>query len=204
LLTRDLGKQFYVKGCHKKYASCYGNHNVIDCALDILQEHDINTGDIAEIIIGVAPPQVDSYLNQPFEMGDSQPKALFNFYYSAASALLRKGARVEHYTEEAIREPEAVELAGRGKVVPTQQKNGATELEIKMQDGKEYSSVYKHPHMRGYPLYPLTKEELIEKYWNNINFSKAVSKENAEKALDMLENLEKVDSVSKIIKLLVA
>jgi 2-methylcitrate dehydratase PrpD len=203
-LTRDLGKQFYVKGCHKKYPSCYGNHIVIDCALDVLQEHDINAEDIVEVTIGIAPGQVDSYLNQPFQMGDSQPKALFNFYYSAASALLRRGARVEHYTEEAIREPEVVELAGRTNVVATQQKNGAAELKVKMKDGKEYSTVYKHPHMRGYPLYPLTKEELTEKYWNNINFSKVVSKENAEKALDMLENLEKVDSVSKIIKLLVA
>jgi 2-methylcitrate dehydratase PrpD len=203
-LTRDLGKQFYVKGCHKKYPSCYGNHNVIDCALDIVQQHDINAEDIAEVIIGVAPRQVDSYLNQPFKMGDSQPKALFNYYYSAACALLRKGVRVEHYTEEAICAPEVVELAGRGKVVPTQQKNGATELKIKMKDGKEYSSVFKHPHMRGYPLYPLTKEELTEKYWNNVNYSRTVSKENAEKALDMLENLEKVDSISQIIKLLVA
>jgi len=203
LLTKDLGKQFYVKGCHKKYASCYGNHNVIDCALDILQQHDMNTEDIAEIIIGVAPHQVDSYLNQPFKMGDSQPKALFNYYYSAASALVRKGARVEHYTGEAVRAPEVVELAGRGKVVPTQQKNGATELKLKMRDGREYSSVFEHPQMRGYPLYPLTWEELMEKFWNNINFSRAVSKENAEKVLDMIENLEKVDRVSSLIKLLV-
>lgn len=204
LLTRDLGKQFYVKGCHKKYPSCYGNHIVIDCALDILQQHDINAVDIAEIIIGVAPPQVNSYLNQPFKMGDSQPKALFNFCYCAANVLLRKGARLEHYTEEAILEPEVVELAGRVKVVPTQQKDGSSELIVKMRDGKEYSTAYKHPHMRGYPRYPLTKEELLEKYWININFSKVVSKENAEKALDMLENLEKVDSVSNIINLLVA
>jgi 2-methylcitrate dehydratase PrpD len=28
-LSRDLGKEFYVKGMHKKYPSCYANHNLI-------------------------------------------------------------------------------------------------------------------------------------------------------------------------------
>jgi 2-methylcitrate dehydratase PrpD len=204
LLTRDLGKQFYVKGCHKKYPSCYVNHDMIDCILDILQEHGINAEDIAEVIVGVDPPQVNSYLNQPFKMGDSQPKALFNYYYGAANALLRKGARVEHYTEEAICEPRVVELASRVKIRPTQQKGGATESKIKMKDGKEYSTVFKHPQRRGTPLFPLTEEELREKFWNNINFSKTVSEERAEEALNMIENLEKVDDVSKLIKLLIA
>lgn len=203
-LARDLGKEFYVKGCHKKYPSCYGNHIVIDCALDILQQHEINADDITKVTIGTSPGQVDSYLNQPFKMGDSEPKALFNYRYCAANSLLRKGARLEHYTEEAIRDLKVIELASKVEVVPTQQKNGALELRIKMKNGKEYSTVYKHPQMRGYPLYPLTKEELMEKFWNNVNFSKTVSKENAEKALDMIENLEKVDNVSKMIKLLIA
>jgi 2-methylcitrate dehydratase PrpD len=203
-LTKDLGKEFYVKGCHKKYPSCYGNHIVIDCGLDILQEHEINAKDIAEIIIGPHPSQVNSYLNQPFKMGDSQPKALFNYCYTAASVLVRKAARVEDYTDEAIRDPEVISLAGKVKVVPSSQKNGALELIVKMGNGKEYSTFYNHPQMRGYPLYPLTKEELTEKYWNNVKFPRAVSTDHARKALDMIENLEKVDNVSKLIKLLVA
>ena len=57
--------------------------------------------------------------------------------------------------------------------------------------------------MRGYPKFPLTQEELYEKYWNNINYFRAISKENAQKALDMIESLETVGNVSDLIKLLV-
>jgi len=202
-LTRDLGREFYVKERNKKYPSCYVNHDVIDCGLEILEQHDIETEDITEIIIGTLPSRINLYINQPFNMGESQPKALFNYQYAAANVLLRKGARLEHYTEEAIREPKVVKIAGKVKVVPTQQKDGAVELKVKMSNGKEYSAIYKHPQMRGYPKFPLTKEELYEKYWNNLNYSKAISKEKAEKALEMIENLETVNNVSDLVKLLV-
>jgi 2-methylcitrate dehydratase PrpD len=204
VLIRDLGTQHYSKGCHKKYPSCYVNHDIIECMLDIVGEHDMNAEDIAEVIAGVPAPQVNTYLNQPFKMGDSQPKSLFSYYYSAANALLRKGARVEHYTEEAIREPAVVELAGKVKIVATQDKDGRTEAKVTMKNGKEYSTVFTHPSRRGTPLYPLSKEELHQKFWDNINFSGNVAKENAEKALAMIEELEKVDDVSRLTALLTA
>ena len=97
-----------------------------------------------------------------------------------------------------------VELAGKVQVVPSQQKDGRTEVRVKMVNGKEYASTFTHPGRRGTPAYPLSKKELYEKFWNNINFIETVPERNAEKALDMLENLEQVDDVSKIIKLLIA
>ena len=45
--------------------------------------------------------------------------------------------------------------------------------------------------------------ELIEKYWNNINFYSRIPHERAQKALDLIENLEKVERVGELIKLLV-
>jgi len=203
-MNRDLGKEFYTRGMHKKYPSCYGNHNLIDCGLDILKEHEINAEDIKEIIVGVHPMQLNSYGSLPFKKGDSQPAALFYQSYSAANLLLRKGARLEHYTEEAVQDPRVVALAGRVKHIPTRQKNGTIELIVKMNDGKEYTAVYQYPVMRGYPGRPLTQKELIEKYWNNISFCGKIAKSKAEKALAMIENLEKVDQVTKIFKLLVA
>jgi 2-methylcitrate dehydratase PrpD len=203
-MNRDLGKEFYTQGMHKKYPSCYGNHNLIDCGLDILKEHDINAKNIKEIIIGIHPMMLNSYGSTPFRKGDLQPAALFYQSYSAANVLLRKGARLEHYTEEAVQDPEVIALCGRVKHEPTSQKNGAMELIVKMNDGKEYKAVYQYPMMRGYPARPLTPEELIEKYWNNINFCGKISRSKAEKALDMIQNLEKVDHVTDLIKLLVA
>jgi 2-methylcitrate dehydratase PrpD len=203
-MNRDLGKEFYTQGMHKKYPSCYGNHNLIDCGLDLLREHEIDAGEIQEIIVGVQPSTLSSYGSLPFKKGDSQPAALFYQSYSVANVLLRKGARLEHYTEEAIQDPQVVTLASRVKHVATKQKDGAVELTVRMQDGKEYATAYQYTAFRGYPGRPLTREELLEKYWNNINFCGKIAKSSAEKALDMIDNLEKVDHVTDLIKLLVA
>ncbi|MBN2238413.1 MAG: MmgE/PrpD family protein [Dehalococcoidales bacterium] len=202
-MNRDLGKEFYVKSRHKKYPSCQGNHNIIDCGLDILAEHEIDPGDIKEIIIGVNPSQLGSYGAIPFRKGDSHSAALFYQAYSAASVLLRKSARLEHYTEEAIREPEVITLCEKVRHVPTTQANPPREeLTVRMNDGKEYSAVFNHPQSRGFPKFPLTEEELTDKYRQNIDFRGKIPVENAEKALDMLNNLEQVENVSEIIKLL--
>lgn len=203
-MNRDLGKEFYVKGMHKKYPSCYGNHNIIDCGLDILQEHDIDPEDIQEITIGIPPMQLNSYGTQPFKAGDAQPAALFYQAYSAANVLLRKGARLEHYTEEAVRDPAVIKLAGKVRHIPSRQKNYAVELIVKLSSGKEYSTVYQYPSMRGYPQRPLSQQELLEKYWNNINFCGKIPRTSAQKALEMIENLENVDNVKHLVSLLVA
>jgi 2-methylcitrate dehydratase PrpD len=203
-MNRDLGKEFYTQGMHKKYPSCYGNHNLIDCGLDILGEHDIDAGDIREIIVGIHPMQLTSYGSTPFKKGDSQPAALFYQAYSAANVLLRKGAKLEHYTEEAVKDPAVIDLAGKVKHAQTKQSNGGMELIVKMNNGKEYTAIYKYAMFRGYPARPLSQAELAEKYWNNVNFFGKIAKSRAEKALDMIENLEKVDHVSDLIKLLVA
>lgn len=203
-LTRDLGKEFYTKGMHKKYPSCYANHNIIECALELVEHNDISPDHINDIIIGLHPDKLHNFGNQPFIPGDSQQKALFNQHYAAANVLLRKSSRLEHYTEEAVKDPKVVALAGKVKAEASRQPDGQIELIIKMKDGKIYSAAYQKPQFHGYPMFPLTKEELTEKYWNNIHFNGKISKNNAKKAFEMIENLEDVDNIAQIIKLLIA
>jgi len=202
-MNRDLGKEYYTQGMHKKYPSCYGNHNLIDCGLDILAEHDLNAADIKEIVIGIPAMMLNSYGTLKFKKGDSQQAALFYQNYSVASVLLRKGARPEHYTEEAVQDPAVIELCGKIRHAASRQKNGGMELIVTMKDGKTYEAVYQYPMMRGYPARPLSQAEMVEKFWTNINFNGHIGKAKAEKALDMIENLEKVDKVNDLIKLLV-
>jgi 2-methylcitrate dehydratase PrpD len=203
-MNRDLGKEFYTQGMHKFYPSCYGNHNLIDCGLDILKEHDIDADNIREIVIGIHPMMLNSYGSTPFKKGDAQPAALFYQAYSAANVMLRKGAKLEHFTEEAVREPGIIEMCSKVRHAPTTQKDGKLEFIVKMKNGKEYSTVYQYSQMRGYPERALSREDLLTKYWNNINFCGKISQKNAETALDMIDNLEKVDNVQKLVKLLVA
>ncbi len=202
-MNRDLGKEFYTQGMHKKYPSCYGNHNLIDCGLDIVMEHDFDAGDIQEVVVGVPSRQLNSYGALPFKKGDSQPAALFYQSYSVANVLLRKGAKLEHYTEAAVQDPSVLALCAKVKHLPTRQKNEAVELIVKMKNGTVYAAAYQYSMMRGYPGRPLSQAEITEKYWNNINFCGKITRSKTEKALDMIENLETLEKVTDLVRLLV-
>jgi 2-methylcitrate dehydratase PrpD len=115
--------------------------------------------------------------------------------------LLRKSVKLEYLTDEYIHEPRVVDLTKKINIIGTMPSDNiwAAEVKIRMKDGQEFSSHV--DSAKGNPIdKPLTKEEIIEKYRGNIAFSKTISKENAEKALDMLSELEEIDDISEIVR----
>ncbi|OGO08085.1 MAG: hypothetical protein A2Y92_03165 [Chloroflexi bacterium RBG_13_57_8] len=205
-LTADLGKKFYGDSIYKPYPSCRHIHSTIDCALELVQNHDITAQDVKEITLAVAPMHSDSPLNQPFLPGDfPQGHATFSLRYHIANILIRKQIKLEHLTEKMIKDPEIAELAGKisinGSIPP--EKIETASLKITMKDGKEYST--SRDFAKGNPVKrPLSKGEIEAKFRDNVAFSKTLSKSNAEKLLDMLNNLEEVGEISRVVELLVA
>jgi hypothetical protein len=75
-------------------------------------------------------------------------------------------------------------------------------LEVKMKDGRKLSEF--KDTSKGYPLTnPTPKNEIIAKYMNNVDYSRTVSEDNAQRVLELSENMEGLDSVSRIVELLV-
>jgi 2-methylcitrate dehydratase PrpD len=204
ILTEELGKKFYSDGIFKIYPSCGGNHAAIEYALEIVNKHDIETEDIDEVTLGVFPATQDTFLAQPFEIQAYPPAtARFNLRYNVANVLLRKSVRIEHFTEELIRDSKVVALAKKVKLTnlsPSEQPT--TFLNIKMKDGREFSVVRDPSGVR--PHRPVSEEEIRDKFKANVAFSNMVKSKNAEEALNMLEHLEEVDDIRQIINLLVA
>ena len=48
---------------------------------------------------------------------------------------------------------------------------------------------------KGDPRNPISREELLAKFWTNIDFSRTVTRENAERFVKMVEDLENLDNV---------
>ncbi len=206
ILTSKLGQEFYGGRCtYKPYPGCGWTDSVIDCALDLANRQNVDPTKIEEIIINVAPMHVGSSLDQPFVIGDfPQGNALFSFRYSVANALIRKNVKPQHYTDEYIRDPAVGSLACKCRVITDMKpadRNDTAEVKVKLIDGQELSSRVK-AH-KGNPLYkPLTTNEIIDKFRQNISFSNTVSIENSEKILELVYHLEEVDDISKMTKLL--
>lgn len=204
-LTRDLGQKFYGDCTFKPYPSCRFIHSSIDCALELVHSHQINAKDIAKVTIVVAPMHFDSPLNQPFELGEfPQGHATFSLRYNVASVLVRKNVELKHFTEPLIRDPEIGNLAKKvnvsGSVPP--EKIEAAGVTVQMVNGQEFTAYV--DCAKGNPLEkPLSKVEIEAKFRANVDFSKTISMDNAEKVLDMLNNIEEVDDISKLVKLLV-
>ena len=200
----DLGKVYYVKGQHKLHPSCYGNHNPIECVLEVLRNHDFNAEDIDVVTYDVPPNRIKHFLNQPMEKENCQVRTLFSIPFAIANALVRKEVKIEHYTDEQIRDPKVLALIKKITLVPNLPlgNNQAGRLVVRLKNGQEFSAYREDP--LGWLDSPTPFQEIRNKFMRNIEFSKTVSKKNGEKALGLLERLEDIDKVSKIIKLLVA
>ena len=95
-------------------------------------------------------------------------------------------------------------LAEKTKVIATQpeDKVWAAGVTVKMKDGRTF---FEHlDTLKGDPdESPISREEIEDKFKTNITFSKMISADNGNKVLDILRNLEEVDDIAILTKLLV-
>jgi len=205
VLTRHLGQKYYTEVTFKPYPSCRGTHAAVEGALAIAAKNHIPAGDIDEVAVIVSTRSFPPILREPFTLGEvPHVNAIFSLQYTVASALLRGGARPEHFTEAAIRDPRVVELIRKVKVT-TEEFPGesflAATVRVKMKDGRGFAEHVNVP--KGNELeHPMTREEKRAKFLDNVRFSGRVNMKKAAKALAMLENLENVKDVREIVRLL--
>lgn len=202
-LTKDLGRKYYSDGTFKPYPACRMTHAAIDCALALIQKYDIKAEDIQEAILYVSAGALDHICGHPFKIGSfPHANAAFSFQYTIATALLKKSVKPEHFTEQAIRDPQINNFINKIKLAERQ---GAdmygTKLKLIMKDGSELAEFC--DVAKGDPLKnPMPKNEITAKFWTNVEFSRAVTREKAETLLNLLEKLEELDNVTRIVPLL--
>jgi 2-methylcitrate dehydratase PrpD len=203
-LTEGLGKKYYTHATFKPYPCCRGSHSAIDCALAIVRRYDIKPEDIDEAILYVPKKDLDNFLGQPFRIGGfPHASAAFNFQYIVANALLRRSFKPEHFSEDAIRDLKISGLINKIRLTELKEIGLNAKLKIILRNRQEFCETNDTPE--GEPLTkPLSMDDIKTKFIANVDFSQTVTLDNAEKALELLENLEEVDSVNRIVKLLVA
>jgi 2-methylcitrate dehydratase PrpD len=131
---------------------------------------------------------------------DTTVDSLFNHRFTVATALVRKKVKSENFTEENIRDREVQSLIGRINLADLNKPHGA-QLELKMKDGRTLTMYI--PTTKGVPDNPMSRDEMIEKFMEQVEFTKILSKENAAEIIQLVENLEDVDNINQIAKLAV-
>ena len=208
----DLGRLYYAKGMHKLHPSCYGNHNPIDTALEIVGQHAFGADEIDSVVLDVPPNRVRHFLNQPMRAEDGQVRALFSIPFAIANVLLRRCVRMEHYTAPLMHEPALLALTHQVRLEPTLPlgRNQASRLTVRLRDGRSFSAARQVPV--GWAENPVGPDAVREKYWRNLDYAahtlrqigRKLDPARAASALEQLESLEALSDVSGLPALLVA
>jgi 2-methylcitrate dehydratase PrpD len=203
LLTKDLGKKFWGDRTFKPYPACRGTHGAIDCALDIVNEHGIDPDGIERVTMFSPGGGLDGVLSQPWEIGDfPHGNAIFSFRFTIATALLKGSVRPKHVTEQAIRDPKLADLIAKIDFASLPAGSKGVALTVRMKDGATHTAESRIA--RGdIAANPISRDELLAKFWDNVEFAQKHQRGDAEALLELLEHLEDQDGINEITRLLV-
>jgi len=206
VVTKDLGIIHCADQTFKPYPCCRSNHAAIDCVLEILRKYGIRYGDIDHVVVDVPPLAYQFVVGQPFQIGRvPQINAVFSLQYTVANALIRKDVRLEHFSDEAVKDPKILEFIKKIKLNPDMPADQplSARVTVTMKDGIEHREEVMIP--KGNDVFsPSSKNEKQAKFRTNMTFSKFISEEKTEQLLERLKCFEEIPGIKEITQLLVA
>jgi len=208
---KDLGKVFEIATISfKPYSCCRQIHAFVDAARQLKREYDINPDNIESVTVYINET-AGKALCEPLELRRAPHEevfAQFSLPYNVGVALAHGKVVISDFHEENMKDPDVLAITRKitPKIDPTlsNRKNLSPEtaVEILMKDGtvlKSKGTTYP----KGSPENPMSWEELDEKFMDCLSHSaEPISKDSAEKAINLCKNLENVSDVSQIIGLL--
>jgi len=208
-LTCGLGRTFNgVEISIKLYTSCRATHESIDLALALIREEGINPHEIDQITVRVND-QVYNLVCHPLDRKhhpQTSVDAQFSLPYTIAAAMIKGDFFIDELAEETIKNPEILRIAQRvTPVVDSKCKTdliiGSTVMEIRTRGGKQFQRETQFP--KGNPRNPISMDDCIKKFQKCINYStRAFPKAHIEKIAECVENLEVLEDVTQLTKLI--
>ncbi|NLT15360.1 MAG: MmgE/PrpD family protein [Clostridiales bacterium] len=209
ILVGDLGRRFESENISiKPYPCCRGTHPTIDATLTLVHENDIPPDGVESIRIWAGRGTLD-LLALPLEV-KARPRnfvdSQFSLVWGCATAIAKKRVTLSSYTETAIREKDVLDVAAKVSVeYDPKFDTGGLEpvyVEIRMKDGRVYKKLMETA--TGSPEKPATFEEVVSKFSGCVEFSsRPMPKENAEKVIKAVRELEMLGDIQELIRLLV-
>lgn len=128
----------------------------------------------------------------------------FSLQYTVARALLNQSVKPEHFNEESIQDPQINDLIKKIKVLTDLPDGKLPSFRLKavLKNGKEITESC--DFAKGDQLNnPISRQVIKDKFWMNVEYSHAMTKEKAKIILSLLENLEEIANIEDLISTLV-
>lgn len=201
LLCKDLGEVFYGDVVVKPWSACRATHPSIDACMQIVGAHDIDPEQVAKVVIHTTPRTAQGFVGQPFEIGeDPQVSGAFSIIYTAAVAIATKSVRPDSMNREAMEDPALKRLVEKIEIAPTlaPDEYQTAEADIVMEDGAAYHARCDVPKGDIYKS-PMSEEEVLDKFYRNIEFSQTLSRADADRVVGIVSRLEELDDIGELI-----
>ena len=176
----------------KRFPAQVYMQNAIEAALNLRQQHGIDPGNIEHVTIrrrgrGHSGPAPRSGLDGKFSVE-----------YCAAAALLDGQVGIDTFTDARRFSPDMEDMLGRISVEPEGPESGATQAVAVLRDGAAISA--ECSAFTGSAANPMSRDQRLDKVRDC--FRRALSDADAERVLEMLENLERLDDVAQLMGIL--
>lgn len=185
----------------KSYPSGSLGHPGQEAVIQLIEENDIRPEDVEEATAG-------TNADMPFALRHPRPQtavqARFSFPFNLAIALLRRRAGVSDFTDEVVQSPEVQEMLLRchhivDPEIDARRRHMETRIRITMKDGRVFETLA--DTATGHPTKSMTHEQLEAKFHDCAAL--AIDRSQAERAIEMIWNLESLGNVADLHKQLV-
>ncbi len=200
-VLQDLGKFYYTDGDIKPWPSCRITHAPIQAVLELTAEHGIKSADVDKIIVTLQEGN-GSLVDFPYKPSLEVPN--FNLRFDLALALVMGAVIPQYFEDKYQNDPEIVRVATEVIDVaysPDMKDLFSADVEIILKDGSSVSKFIGHPKGT-LNADPLTREEFLNKYYTNMEYSGMVTRERADEILEAIEHFEEIEDINDFVALM--
>ena len=188
---------------HKPFPSGRATHGIVDAIRELQMHNEIDANEVVRLETRV-PSLINHLVGRPVHDKMEISYARLNGQYAAAVMLQNKFIGIHDYTNEAIRNKSSIELAKKVEIIvndnPDPNALSPIEIDIFMQNGQKLSKRIETVY--GNPRKPLSREEHLTKFRRNWQVAKVgLIKEESEKLIALVDNLESVADIKDLIDL---
>ena len=204
-LTRNLGNPFHIASpsIGIKLYPCGGVKFVrcIQGILELREENNIKYSDVREVDLRVSRQQLNMDITEPHKALEGK----FSMRYICARALLDGQLKLDSFTDDKVNDPVIKEAMGKMNVIvdeeiPNKWLNSWSEVSIHLKNGNSYTRRIEIP--KGDSRNPVALSVVKVKYQDNASL--VLSEKQAERAAEIVLNLDNVKNLHELMNILKA
>jgi 2-methylcitrate dehydratase len=172
----------------------------LEATLALVKDHDIKPEDVAKVTVRTRPRTYQRVATHRYPK--TKETADHSCYYTTAIAIFDRAVGPDQLSNEKLNDSRVRELADKVVVEPDPKldESGAPDTtEITTNKGEKYTRQVLHP--KGHPMNPMTDADVEKKFRSMAG--KFMDEKHMRQIIDAVYNLEKLDDIGQLVKLLV-